>query len=229
MVADRPFEVTARLGQTAPDSWSTLHLELSASAGDSPTRLSFQGLTWSDPQAPRLRGEVTLAGSDARAGLLLLDQDLRLPAWAARDFRLAGDLELAGREAELGDLRLQLGDSEATGRLHVTLAETPLVDLQLDLPRLAAPVVWLPDGDGLRAVAALAGELAGEIDLSIGEVDYRGEQIRRLRATLALDGRGGLRFEQARATLPGQATLTFAGALVGAAVAPCSRAISRWS
>ena len=220
MAAGRPFEVTARLGQIAPAAWSTLQLELSAQAGASPARLSFHGLTWSDPQTPRLRGEVTLAGNDARAGLLLLDQGLRLPAWAARDFRLAGHLELAGREAELGDLRLQLGDSEATGRLQVTLAETPLIDLQLDLPRLAAPALWLPDGEGLRTIAALAGELAGEIDLSVGEVDYRGGQIRRLRATLALDGRGGLRVEQARATLPGQATLTFTGALVGAAAAP---------
>ena len=59
-----------------------------------------------------------------------------------------------------------------------------------------------------------------EIDLSIGELALRGDQIRRLRATLALDGHGAMQVEQARATLPGQTTLTFTGALVEEAAEP---------
>ncbi len=70
VVAAQPFGVTGRLGQIHPDSWSTLQLVVTAAEpGSDPTILSFRGLTWSDLAAPRLRGDLSLTGSDARARL----------------------------------------------------------------------------------------------------------------------------------------------------------------
>ena len=220
VVAAQPFDFRAQLGQTAPEAWSTLQLEVTAQGGESPTSLSFRGRSWSDPSAPRLRGDLVLNGSDARAGLMTLDGVLGLqlpplPDWLATGFRLSGRLELADPAAGLDELRLALGEVEAEGRLHLTRGASPVLDLQLNVPRLRAPAVVLADGTGFAALAALAAEVAGEIDLSIGELAWRGGIIRRVRTTLALDGGGGLTVEQARATLPGQASLGFIGALAG--------------
>jgi hypothetical protein len=217
-VAGRPFDFAAQLGQTAAESWSTLELELTARADDAPLGLRFRGRTWSDPSAPRLRGDLVLSGRDARAGLLdLLGQRLpTLPDWLAAEFRLAGHIELAERTVALDDLQLALGAVEAQGELQLTLDTRPALDLRLEVPRLEAPEVALPDGDGLALLAALAAAASGQVDLSIGELAWHGGPIRRVRATLALDGNGGLAVEQARAILPGQSSLGFTGALVGA-------------
>ena len=220
VVAAQPFDFHAELGQTAAAAWSTLQLEVGARGGESPTRASFRGRSWSDPGAPRLRGDLILSGSDARSGLAALDGVLGLrlpplPDWLAAGFRLSGRLELANPAAALDDLRLALGGVEVAGRLRLTRGASPTLDLQLNVPRLQVPEVVLPDGTGLAALAALAAEVAGEIDLSIGELAWRGGLIQRVRTTLALDGGGGLVVEQARATLPGQTGLGFTGALVG--------------
>ena len=219
-VAAQPFEFAGQLGQTAPEAWSTLQLEVTARADDSPTRLSFRGLSWSDPAAPRLRGELALSGSDARAGLLALDPVLGrqlppLPEGLAASFRLSGRLEFANLTAALDELYLVLGEVEARGQLQLGLGASPVLDLRLDVPRLRGPEVALPDGEGLAALAALAEASAGQIDLSIGELAWRGGTIRRIRTTIALEGAGGLTVEQARATLPGQSSLGFTGAMVG--------------
>jgi hypothetical protein len=220
-LAAQPFEFNAKLGQLAPDAWSTLQLEVSALDGDDPARLSFRGLGWSDPSALRLRGDLVLRGGDARAGLLALDAALGqrlppLPGWLGAGFRLAGHLELADRIAQLDQLHLALGEVEAGGALRLALGAPPTVDLRLDFARLRAPdSISLPESDDLALLAGLAMEVAGQIDVSIGELAWRGGLIQRVRTTLVLDGSGGLRVEQSRATLPGQTTLGFTGALAG--------------
>ena len=219
-LAAQPFDFTAQLGQLAPEAWSTLQLEVTARDGEGPARLSFRGLGWSDPAAPRLRGDLALSGGDARAGLLALDPALgqrlpSLPDWLAASFRLAGHLEFAEQTAQLDELQLALGEVEAQGELQLALGARPTINLRLDVPRLSAPDVVLPDGEGLALLAALAADVAGEIDLSIRELAWRGGTLQRVRTTLALDGVGGLTVEQARATLPGQTSLGFTGALAG--------------
>jgi uncharacterized protein involved in outer membrane biogenesis len=221
-IAGQPFAFTAELGQLAPEAWSTLQLVVTAEASDgAAARLSFHGLAWSNPAAPRLRGDLALSGGDARAGLAALGRALghdpaALPEWLAARYRLTGQLDFSDRTAALDGLHLALADTEAAGKLRLGAGPKPAIDLELDLPHLAAPEVWpLAGEDGLAALAVLSTVVEGRIDLSVQALAYRGETIRRLRASLALDGAGKVTVEQARATLPGQTTVGFTGGLAG--------------
>jgi hypothetical protein len=219
-IAGQPFAFSAHLGQLAPEAWSTLQLEVSMPmAGGEPTSLSFRGLVWSDPGVPRLRGGLSVSGSDTRAALdafgRALDHGVALPGWLAVPFRLAGRLEFSERIASLDDLSLALAGTEATGKLRLGVGPQPTIDLELDLPRLAMSEAWTPAdaGGGLAALAMLSDGLAGRVDLAVQTLEYRGGTIRRLRTRIALSGNGAITVEEARATLPGQTTLGFTGAL----------------
>ena len=221
-IAGRPFAFSAQLGQLAPEAWSTLQLELSTPmAGGEPTSLSFRGLAWSDPDTPRLRGSLSVKGSDARAAFdafgRALDHGVALPRWLAAPFRLAGRLEFGEKTASLDDLSLTLAGTEAAGKLHLDVGPRPTIDLELGLPRLAVPEAWpLTDAGGsLAALAALSDGLSGQVDLAVQTLEYRGGTIRRLRTRVALSGTGAVAVEEARAILPGQTTLGFTGALAG--------------
>ncbi len=222
VIAAQTFGVTGRLGQVHPDSWSTLQLVVTApEAGSDPTILSFRGLTWSDLAAPRLRGDLSLTGSNAEAGLDALGRAFgggglpALPGWLAAPFRLAGHVDLVNHAAQLDRLRVALAGTEAEGSLRLGLGgPRPEFDLELALPRLAIADGWPQDAAGLAPLAALAA-LKGRIDLSVEALDWRGGTIRRLRTTLALTGGGQMTVEQARATLPGQTSVDFTGALAG--------------
>ncbi|HSA80668.1 MAG TPA: AsmA-like C-terminal region-containing protein, partial [Geminicoccaceae bacterium] len=224
VIAGQPFAFSAQLGQIATEAWITLQLVVTAGASrDEAARLSFHGLTWSNPAAPRLRGELSVTGSDARVGLAALgralgDELTALPKWLAARYRLSGRLEFSDRTAALDDLRLTIADTEAAGRLRLGLGPKPAIDLRLGLGQLTAPEAW-PLGSngsgGLAALATLSTRIEGSIDLSVQALAYRGATVRRLRISLALDGAGKLTVEQARATLPGQTTVGFAGGLAG--------------
>ncbi len=221
VIAAQPFGVTGRLGQIHPDSWSTLQLVVTTPvAGSDPSILSFRGLTWSDLTAPRLRGDLSLSGSNAEAGIDALGRALggvlpTLPGWLAAPFRLAGHIDLVNRDTKLDQLRVALGGAEAEGSLRLGLGgPRPEIGLELDLPELAVSDAWPQNATSLAALAALAA-LKGRIDLSVRALDYRGGTIRRLRTTLVLTGTGQMTVEQARATLPGQTSVDFTGALAG--------------
>ncbi len=227
-IAAQTIGITARVGLLEPNAWSTLQLVLTApGAGKGPTILSFRGLTWSDLAAPRLRGELSMTGTDAKAGIGALDDAFEgglggalgdslpdLPARLSVPFRVAAHLEFVDHEAKLERLHLALADTEADGSLRLGLGPQPEIDLELGMAHLAAPDAWPLGAAGLAPLAALAG-LKGRVDLSVDALDYRGGTIRHLRTTLALAGTGGLTVEQARATLPGQTSVDFTGALTG--------------
>ena len=126
-IAGQPFAFTAELGRLMPEAWSTLQLAVTAGAGsDAAARLSFHGLTWSDPAAPRLRGDLSISGGDARAGLAALGDALGhdlavLPRWLAAPYRLTGQLEFRDRTAALDGLHLALADAEALGKLRLSV------------------------------------------------------------------------------------------------------------
>ncbi len=220
-IAAQPFGVTGRLGQIHSDSWSTLQVVVTAAeSGSDPTVLSFRGLAWSDLAAPRLRGDMSLTGSSAEAGLDALGRALGgqlpvLPEWLAVPFRLGGHLDLVDDQASFAQLRVALGATEAEGSLQIGFAgPRPEFDLELDVPHLVVADAWPQDGAGLAPLTALAG-LKGRIDLSVQALDWRGGTMRRLRTTLALTGPGQVTVEQARASLPGQTSVDFTGALAG--------------
>jgi hypothetical protein len=65
----------------------------------------------------------------------------------------------------------------------------------------------------LGAVLSLPDLPRGRLDLSIGTLTHGGDDVRRLRLTVALEGPEGIRVEQARAVLPGQTDVSFTGTL----------------
>ncbi len=221
VVAEQPFRLTAQLGGLAPDVWSPFQLELSAAeTGTDPASLNFRGLAWWDPKAPRLRGELTLVGSDIQADYATFERAFGdgAPAtvpWLSAPFRLAGHLRFADSQLQLDELRLKVADTEAEGKLDLDIAHRPRLDLQLDLPRLAAPGTWTLADLSLGPLAGLATTVQGQIDLAIDALDYRRATIRRVRAKVSLSGDGQMTVEQARAVLPGQTRIGFTGTLTG--------------
>jgi uncharacterized protein involved in outer membrane biogenesis len=221
VIAEQPFRLTAQLGGVAPDVWSSFQLKLTATeTGADPASLNFRGLAWWDPKAPRLRGELTLAGSDIQTSYATFERASGAagpapPRWLSAPFRLAGHLQFADSQLQLDELRLKVADTEAQGKLDLDIAGRPRLDLQLDLPRLAVPGTWTQADLSLGPLAALATTVQGQIDLAIDALDYRRGTIRRVHAKVSLSGDGRMSVEQARAVLPGQTRIGFSGALAG--------------
>jgi uncharacterized protein involved in outer membrane biogenesis len=221
---DQPLRVDARFGRPNEDSSSTLRLELAShglgAAG--PSTLTFGGVVRWRSDAPRLRGELILAGADARSTIgtvanALGRQVVPMAPWLARPFRLSGRVALDENRLELSDLTVGVDGTELSGHLHVLLAAAPEVRLRLETPRLGLPDAAAADlQDGLAPFLVLASTVRGEIDLAVGALGYRGAEVRRLRASLRLSGDGGITISDARAVLPGETDVSFAGGLAGA-------------
>jgi hypothetical protein len=221
---DQPLRVDARLGRPNEDSSSTLRLELAShglgAAG--PSTLTFGGVVRWRSDAPRLRGELMLAGEDARSTIGTVanavgQQVMPMAPWLATPFRLSGRVRLEEDRLELSDLALGLDGTELNGHLHLLLAAAPEIRLRLETPRLEMPDASASDlQDGLAPFLMLASTIRGEIDLAVGALEYRGADVRRLRASLRLTGDGGVTISDARAVLPGETDVSFAGGLAGA-------------
>ncbi len=216
-IETRQLEVDARIGRISPDRVGTLRLDL-AVLGDAPARLTYNGAVWWQPDSPRARGDLVLAGEDAPAAIAMLAGALGrtmapLPAWPDPAFEVAGALQLDRERLQLDELALKLAGVEAEGRLSLGFAGPPQIalELQAEQVELAAPLSV--DAAGLAPIAALAGSLRGTIDLSVAALRHGGRTVSRLRAGLRLAGDGRVAIEQASAVLPGQTHLRFAGHL----------------
>lgn len=227
--SDQPFRLAARVGRMAEDRSSTLRLELVAegSRGVGPTKLTYGGLVGWQPEAPRLRGELAIGGGNVEVALTAIGaaigrQAPALPAWGAAPFHLSGPVVLEDGHLAFPEIDLQIDGAEAQGRLSVAMTPDPEIELELDAAALTVPAeVPLSElGLSLAPLIALTNTVRGDVDLSIGTVDYRGAAVRRLRANLTLAGDGQAVIEQARAVLPGQTDVSFAGRLAEADAGP---------
>src|SRR5690606_40765636 len=99
-----------------------------------------------------------------------------------------------------------------TGRLGVVLAAVPEFSLRLQTQRLDLAGASAQDLEAaLGPLLALASAGRGEIVLAAGALEHREAALRRVRATLRLGGDGGLTISEARALLPGDTDVGFAG------------------
>jgi hypothetical protein len=222
---DQPLRIDARLGRPNEDSSSTLRLELVShglgAAGAS--TLTFSGVARWHADAPRLSGELILAGADARSTIgrvadAVGQQIMPMAPWLATPFRLSGRVGLEEDRLELSDMALGLDGTELKGRMRLILAGAPEIRLQLEVPRLVIPDAPAEDvQEGLAPFFALASAIRGRIDLAVGALEYRGAEVRRLRTSLRLSGDRGLEISDARAVLPGETDVSFVGGLAGAA------------
>ena len=221
---DQPLRIDARLGRPNEDRSSTLRLELAShglGAAD-PSTLTFGGVVRWRADAPRLQGEMILAGEDARSTIGTIanavgQQLMPMGPWLATPFRLSGRVGLEEDRLELSDIALGLDGTELKGRLGLILAPAPEIRLKLEAPRLAMPDTSASDLQaGLAPFSMLASTVRGEIDLAVGALEYRGAEVRRLRTSLRLSGDGGIAVTDARAILPGETDASFVGVLAGA-------------
>ncbi|HLU66047.1 MAG TPA: AsmA family protein, partial [Kofleriaceae bacterium] len=219
----QPLRIDARLGRPNEDRSGTLRLELAAEGlgGAGASSLTFGGVVRWRADAPRVRGEVVLSGADARSTIGTIGDALgrpamAMPAWLATPFRLGGRLDLADDRLEVTDLTVGLDDAALTGRLGVVLAAVPEFSLRLQTQRLDLAGASAQDLEAaLGPLLALASAGRGEIVLAAGALEHREAALRRVRATLRLGGDGGVTISDARALLPGDTDVGFAGALAG--------------
>ena len=221
----QPFRADARLGPLNEERYGTLRLELTtADLGDAGvSTLTFGGVVWWQPDHARLRGEFAVAGADARSTLGAVgraagQQIVPMPTWLAAPFRLAGRVGLEDNRLELSELALELDGAEVNGRLRLVLAAVPEIDLDITAPLLASSGGTTVDNleRSLAPFFALASAVRGEVDLAVGELDAGGAAVRRLRASVQLSGDGSAIINDARAVLPGQTDIGFAGRFTGA-------------
>ena len=220
----QPFRADARIGPLNEERAGTLRLELTTDdRGDAGvSTLTFGGVVWWRPDGARLRGELALAGADARSTIGVLgraagQQIVPMPPWLAAPFRLTGRIGLEDDRLELPEFAVDLDGAEVNGRLRLVVAAVPEIDLDVTAPRLdiaESPTVVNLERS-LAPFLALAASVRGEIDLAVGELDAGGAEIRRLRAAVQLNGDGGAIISDARAVLPGQTDVGFAGRFTG--------------
>jgi uncharacterized protein involved in outer membrane biogenesis len=217
------FRIDARIGRLTDERSSTVRMELSVGDAGAST-LTFGGVVWWRADAPRLRGELTVAGADARSAIgaasTAVGQEIvPMPPWLAAPFRLTGRLGLEDQRLELSAGALALDGAELNGSLRVLLAAVPEIHLQIRTPQLdipPGPPAGVTDG-GLAPLLAFASSIHGEVDLAVGALDYGGIAAQQVRASVRLGGDGAAMISDARAVLPGQTDVSFAGRLTGVA------------
>jgi AsmA-like C-terminal region len=220
---DQPLRIDAQLGRPNEDKSSTLRLELAShglgAAG--PSTLTVGGVVHWRADAPRLQGEMILAGEDARSTIGTIanavgQEVMPMAPWLATPFRLSAMVGLEEDRLELSDMALRLNGTELKGQLGLILAPAFEILLKLEAPRLEVPAASASDlQDGLAPFLMLATTIRGGIDLAVGALEYRGAEVRRLRTSLRLNGDGGVAITDARAILPGETDVSFVGGLAG--------------
>jgi AsmA family/AsmA-like C-terminal region len=219
------FRADARFGPLSGERSNTLRLELTtvdpADAGAS--TLTFGGVVWWRADAPRLRGELAVAGADARStigavGKAAGQQIVPMPSWVAAPFRLTGRVGLEQDRLDLAEFALELDGAEVKGRLRLILAALPEIELDVTAPRLGLAGGLSADNlqRDLAPFLALASSVRGEIDLAVSEIETGPVPVHRLRTSVQLSGDGSATIKDARAVLPGETDVSFAGRFTGA-------------
>ena len=118
---------TAQLGQLAPEAWSTLQLEVTATRrrGPGSPELSRARLVRPGGAAAARRSGAQRQRCPRRACSPSTARSAsgcrRCRTGSRRSFRLAGHLEFADQTAQLDELQLALGEAEAQGELQLAL------------------------------------------------------------------------------------------------------------
>lgn len=210
-VGGEPLEASFRASPFARGQPSSLELTLQA-GGEGASRLDFRGSAW--PEQPRLQGTATLATSSGG----------RLPSWLEA-VMFGRELPALPEPGELQarvvwtaeslmaeELTLRLGSDALSGAATLRLGPAPTLELSLTGARLA------PQDQLLAAIATVADEvlagsrLSGRLDLRLGALLWRGDEVRRLAAAVRLEQGGLLTLEELTATLPGESLLAWEGA-----------------
>lgn len=180
-------------------------------------------------ETPGFEGRLSLSGKDL-AALAAALPGISAPGISA-PFSLEGVISAVADQVSLGEARIALGETTATGRLTAELGEQPRVDAtiafgRLDLDtllgaagaatpaseRAAAPAAERPAPPVEEAAFALPADISGSIDASAEIVVWRKGLIRQARLGATLAG-GAITIDRAGALLPGGSDLSIYGTL----------------
>ena len=206
---------TFRLGTSELTDDLTMQMRLVGGA-DTPLRYDIDATLRLTPEANRYRPVL-----DGEMRIVALPVTAAGPGVPVQDpIALSGDFVSEGPGIALSELRLELGDPslgsqlEGTGFLRL---DDPRLTLELSGRRLALDAIMT----GPRG-ALLTSWLAGEgphralppIDLvlELGSIGFAREELLDVNLRAMLEG-GGLQIAQGAVTLPGEARLSFAGAV----------------
>jgi uncharacterized protein involved in outer membrane biogenesis len=190
-LSGREWRFTARLGQPGTDGSASVDVTLD---GTGPMQGVGAALVAQIGSDGTLAGRVSVHGPD-------LSQLLPAPAVA---FKAEGRVTIASGLAAADDLQAEIGGSPARGAVALRVFPTPRLDVALATNRLDLDA-WLPvllQGAELRIPTG--------IDLSAEAAQLAGGTLRRLRGAFDLAG-GVVEVREARAVLPGEASLRVAG------------------
>ena len=186
-----------------------LKLALASGAADAPATLDLQGNLRPEAGGSRLAGRLRVATYKTPLPLWLT-RALHLEQ-GAPPFDLQADLTLAASSLRLDDMELALGGGALRGGFALDLVSAPHFDLTLDGTELVATPELIAELRALGPLVASGGGVTGRVELRAATIAWRGGQIRRLRAELALASRGRLDLRHLSATLPGDTALAWDG------------------
>lgn len=213
-----PFTMSLFLGQrdTGEPVPINTRVILSGGAGE----ISLSGAA--DSRSQTVEGKMGVSGPDAAAfAAVIAGQPVAgLPAW---DFTLESPITATPEAIEAGDISLQLGKLDATGRAVLGLGETPSLEASLDLASVdidemlaqadESPPKPENGGGETAGPAAIPEGFEAAVDIRAGILRWRKGIVRDAGLTARLAS-GALTIERASAQLPGGTTVNLSGKAV---------------
>ena len=216
---DHRFTIAAELGEPSRDGASTLKIEIGAQNGiDQTTTLNLAGVLRRQGPENGLQGKIDIEGPDLRRGLkaisFMTDSPFSFLSFAANQpFKVETRFQATPTLIATENAKITLNGKLGSGRLALKLDAKPNLDLDIELPILhLADDTTLIDFVPLDLLSAFP-TTPGEIDISVREIVYREQSIRRTALALVTDSNGMPRVERAKALLPGLVDVHFEGRL----------------
>ncbi len=225
-------EFQVSLGNLVNGGATPLNLNLGVPGASASMQLS--GALSVHGQRTSLRGRLKSSGQDLAALAKALPPGSALPAVFARPFRAETELSADSERVTLKQLAVQLSETKVEGEIELALLPQREVKVHLsasriDLDALLAPAAGRAAGSGAAPPAAganpetalasadapgpvLPSDLTGSLDLSVDAVVYRGQVVRQVLVSMALE-EGRLNLGQALALLPGGSDVALTGVL----------------
>ena len=208
-IAGEPLRLALEGEPLASAAPIALQLALASGPRETPATLDLQATLQPGPDGARLAGKLRLATMQAP-----------LPSWLARvlaaepglpPFDLQAKLALEPAALRLDDLEVVLGGGRLHGAFMLALAPERHFGLSLEGTEfmLTSELAQALQNLGPR-LGSVRG-MAGRVGLRLATLDWRGGQVRRLRAELARTPDGRLDLQHLEATLPGDTALAWDG------------------
>ncbi|MHA1107813.1 MAG: AsmA family protein, partial [Alphaproteobacteria bacterium] len=222
-----PLALDAAVGRISEEAPTSVNLRLGFAVAEA--RADITGTIARIATAPRMSGRMKLVGNDFAAFLGAFGGAAQKPPWLQQKFSLEARLRASAKEAQVSELRAELGDVIATGTASAAFGErisstTRLKINRVDLDRWLAikPAPPVKDAGGQDAATGAASKAPAEfslprninasIDVSVESVKYLNGQVRDIRLAAALN-EGEITLSQASARLPGGADASLFGFL----------------